>query len=116
MVDVLRHRGPDNSGFWVCEENGIALGHNRLSINDLSSSGNQPMQSSSKRYTIVFNGEIYNFNDLKNSLHRKKILVLIAHQTQKHSLNILNALDYLKLYLLVSECFLSPYGITISKH
>ena len=62
----LSHRGPDDDGIW-CSEN-IALGHKRLSIIDLSSAGHQPMISSCGRYVIVYNGEIYNFKELKKNL------------------------------------------------
>lgn len=68
MTNALRHRGPDASGLWTDVESQIALGHRRLSILDLSELGAQPMVSKSKRYTIVFNGEIYNFQDLKKDL------------------------------------------------
>ena len=66
MIAALVHRGPDADGVWIDE--GIALGHRRLSILDLSSAGAQPMQSSCERYVIVFNGEIYNHLDLRRDL------------------------------------------------
>ena len=68
MTNVLRHRGPDASGYWSSEMDKIYLGHRRLSIIDLSKSANQPMISRNDRYIIVFNGEIYNFKKLKNEL------------------------------------------------
>ena len=68
MVDTLRHRGPDDSGAWVDAEAGIALGHRRLSILDLSPEGHQPMRSACGRYVISFNGEIYNFGALRKEL------------------------------------------------
>ena len=64
MTATLHHRGPDDSGIWVDAEGGIALGHRRLSIIDLSSQGHQPMQSACGRYIISYNGEIYNFKSL----------------------------------------------------
>ncbi|MDB6175439.1 MAG: hypothetical protein JWL59_4750 [Chthoniobacteraceae bacterium] len=68
MTDTLSHRGPDDSGVWVDAQVGIALGFRRLSIMDLSPAGHQPMLSSSARYVIVFNGEIYNFAELRTVL------------------------------------------------
>ncbi len=68
MASLLRHRGPDDSGVWVDRESGLALGHRRLSIIDLSPTGHQPMCSVCERYVIVFNGEIYNFQELRTEL------------------------------------------------
>ena len=68
MTSKLIHRGPDDAGIWLNPEHGIALGHRRLSIQDLSSSGHQPMESSSGRYIIVYNGEIYNFRKIQKEL------------------------------------------------
>ena len=68
MASKLIHRGPDDSGTWENHEQGIALGHRRLSIQDLTSSGHQPMESSSGRYIVAYNGEIYNFKILKAEL------------------------------------------------
>jgi len=68
MMDPIYHRGPDDSGLWVCPENGIALGHRRLSIIDLSLEGHQPMHSASGRYVVVFNGEIYNYKCIRQEL------------------------------------------------
>lgn len=68
MIAPLQHRGPDSSGIWFNENDGVLLGHRRLSIQDLSTSGHQPMISSSGRYCIAYNGEIYNFCELRNEL------------------------------------------------
>ncbi len=68
MTDALVHRGPDDSGAWLDPEVGIALGHRRLSILDLSPLGHQPMRSEDGRFQMVFNGEIYNFAELRRDL------------------------------------------------
>ncbi len=65
---TLSHRGPDNDGIWT--DDIIALGHRRLSIIDLSADGNQPFFSTNKRYVIVYNGELYNYKELKLELQR----------------------------------------------
>lgn len=68
MTDVLGHRGPDRSGTWIESQAGLALGHRRLSIMDLSSAGDQPMVSACGRYHMVFNGEIYNHTAIRRDL------------------------------------------------
>jgi asparagine synthase (glutamine-hydrolysing) len=68
MRDTLQHRGPDNAGFWKSPDSAIMLGHRRLSIIDLSPAGHQPMTDAGGCYTIVFNGEIYNYRDLLDEL------------------------------------------------
>lgn len=68
MVATLYHRGPDDEGTWIDESAGVALGHRRLAILDLSPAGHQPMVSACGRYVLVFNGEIYNHLDLRQLL------------------------------------------------
>lgn len=68
MRDAIRHRGPDDAGLWLDPEAGVALGHRRLSILDPSPAGHQPMVSAKGGLVLVFNGEIYNFSDLRNRL------------------------------------------------
>lgn len=68
MAEAIIHRGPDSYGAWHDAEAGIALAHRRLSIQDLSAAGAQPMVSACGRYFIAFNGEIYNHLDLRKSL------------------------------------------------
>ena len=66
MMDRIAHRGPDSAGAWTSGP--VALGHLRLAIVDLSPAGHQPMQSGSGRYTLVFNGEIYNHQEIRREL------------------------------------------------
>ncbi|MFL5753967.1 MAG: asparagine synthase (glutamine-hydrolyzing) [Bacteroidia bacterium] len=66
MTDALAHRGPDADGYFM--ENAVGLGHRRLSILDLREVANQPMHSQNDRYVIVYNGEVYNFNEIANEL------------------------------------------------
>jgi len=70
MIATLRHRGPDDQGVWADPSTGVSLGHRRLAIQDLSSEGHQPMQSADGRYILAYNGEIYNFHDIKSELER----------------------------------------------
>lgn len=79
MANTMGHRGPDDHGVWVDEHQGLAFGHRRLSIQDLSSAGHQPMHSESGRSVIVFNGEIYNFHDIAHKLRQK------GHKLRGHS-------------------------------
>ena len=65
----LSHRGPDDNGIFFDHSNNLALGHNRLSIIDLSNQAHQPMMDESKSYVVVFNGEIYNFKQLYKSFN-----------------------------------------------
>jgi asparagine synthase (glutamine-hydrolysing) len=68
MTDSIRHRGPDDSGTWIDQEYGVALGFRRLAILDLSLTGHQPMLSANERYVMIFNGEVYNYAELKSEL------------------------------------------------
>jgi len=70
MVNTLYQRGPDEVGSWVHEGAGIALGHRRLSILDLSPEGHQPMACHCGRYVVTFNGEIYNYRALRHDLEQ----------------------------------------------
>jgi len=79
MSAVLANRGPDDHGVWSDETSGVALGHRRLSIIDLSEHGHQPMHSACGRFVTVFNGEIYNFRELS------KILAEAGHVFRGHS-------------------------------
>jgi len=79
MTQTLSHRGPDDSGIWTDSERGVALGHRRLAIIDISPEGHQPMQSAENRYVLVFNGEIYNFLLLRRELEQ------LGHRFRGHS-------------------------------
>ena len=67
-LELIHHRGPDKTGEVFDDENNIALGHKRLSIIDLSDRASQPMSSYDGQYKIIFNGEIYNFKEIRNEL------------------------------------------------
>lgn len=71
ITRCLSHRGPDDQGLWFQHEHGVGFGHRRLSILDLSPEGHQPMHSPSRRYTIIFNGEVYNFAEMQRELKHK---------------------------------------------
>lgn len=71
MAASLTHRGPDDSGVWVDETTGLALGHRRLAVIDLSPTGRQPMTDAQGRYVMVYNGEVYNFPTLKRELQQQ---------------------------------------------
>ena len=84
MLEVQQHRGPDATEQW--HDTFCSLGHNRLSIIDLSSEANQPMKSSCGRYVVVFNGEIYNYLEIK-----KELAPFFSFQTQSDTEVLLNA-------------------------
>ncbi len=71
MADLIKHRGPDAEGFFRSKEDDVHLGHKRLSIIDLSKNANQPFYNEAHDICLVFNGEIYNFKELRNALQQK---------------------------------------------
>src|SRR5438128_1129544 len=80
MTDSLLHRGPDSSGFW--ERGHASLGHRRLKIIDLSDRAAQPMQTSDGRFVIVYNGELYNYKDLRRTLEARGVRFRSASDTE----------------------------------
>ena len=66
----IKSRGPDFTGKWINKKKNFATSHNRLSIIDVSSNGNQPMHSQNEKYTIVYNGELYNFLEIKEKIFK----------------------------------------------
>ena len=79
ICSTLEHRGPDASGIFIDSDSGFALGHKRLTIIDLTSEADQPMESQDTSLSIVYNGEIYNYRDLRNSLEH------LGHSFRTHS-------------------------------
>ena len=71
MTDCLYNRGPDDKGLWIDKKNCIAFGHRRLSILELTKLGKQPMFSKNKRFVISYNGEIYNYLEIKEELKKE---------------------------------------------
>ena len=79
MSKTIAHRGPDDSGVWVDGNAGIALSHRRLSILELSAAGHQPMISASGRYVLIFNGEIYNYRDIRKDIEVSGVVSWRGH-------------------------------------
>lgn len=107
MTDIIRHRGPDGEGQWISETGNIGLGHRRLSIIDLSHNADQPMHYLG-RYTIVFNGEIYNYVELKITLLKQgykfrtesdtEVLMALYHRDKENCLALLDGMFAFVIY------------------
>jgi len=107
MMASVKHRGPDDEGVFLNKENSTAFGHVRLSIIDLAS-GQQPMRSADDRYTIVFNGEIYNYIELKKDLEKKghtfrtssdtEVLIALYQEYGKTMVDYLNGMFAFAIY------------------
>lgn len=102
MAQRLHHRGPDAKGFYT--EPGVGLAHARLSIIDLSQSANQPMISQNERYVIIFNGEVYNFDELRREYH-------LQCKTNSDTEVILEL--FAKIGIEAVECFNGMFSIAI---
>ena len=117
MLDKQKHRGPDAKDFWNGNE--ACFGHNRLSIIDLNSNANQPMVSNEGRYVIVFNGEIYNYKELKNTLKNysfktqsdTEVLLALYIQKGKEMLNELNGMFSFAIWDRTLEGFLISFTL-----
>jgi asparagine synthase (glutamine-hydrolysing) len=90
FTNSLSHRGPDDGSYWIDDSGFLGLGHRRLSILDLSASGNQPMRYANNRYKIIYNGEVFNFLELKKELEKKNYHFTTTSDTEV----MLAAYDY----------------------
>ena len=107
MTDVIAHRGPDGEGHWISDNGQVALGHRRLSIIDLSHAADQPMHYAG-RYSMVFNGEIYNYIELKETLVKQgytftthsdtEVLLALYHQHKEACLQMLDGMFSFVIY------------------
>jgi asparagine synthase (glutamine-hydrolysing) len=107
MTGALTHRGPDTSGVWTDDVAGVALGHRRLSIIDLSPAGDQPMTSADGRWTMVYNGELYNTETLRTQLPQRSyrghsdtavLLETIACRGVEHAVTAANGMFALAVW------------------
>ena len=92
MNSAISHRGPDNNGTWSNKDLGLVLGHQRLSIIDLSKTGNQPMRSNSGRYILTYNGEIYNHLKIREELEKNNSNLIWKGYSDTETL--LEAIDF----------------------
>ena len=107
MTDIIAHRGPDGEGHWISANGAVGLGHRRLSIIDLSNEADQPMHYLG-RYTIVFNGEIYNYKELKQILLAQgytfktssdtEVLIALYHRDKEKCLQLLDGMFAFVIY------------------
>ena len=96
IINIQKLRGPDGNGIWESACKKVTFGHNRLSIIDLSKNANQPLKSYDENFVITFNGEIYNYKQIKAELLQKKIKFKSNSDTEV----ILEAYKYWKLEFL----------------
>ena len=112
MMDAIAHRGPDGEGFY--HDNFIGLGHRRLAVIDLSPAGHQPMISQDQQVVLSYNGEIYNFQELRQELESRRY----EFHSQTDSEVVLNAWvewgpDCVYRF---NGMFPSLYGINVNSH
>jgi asparagine synthase (glutamine-hydrolysing) len=109
MKDALKHRGPDDDGLWHSNFEGVSavLGHTRLAVLDLTYSGHQPMWDLKKRYCIVYNGEVYNYKELRDGLEKKGFIF----KTQTDTEVVLNT--YIKYGIDCLNIFNGMYSFAI---
>lgn len=100
MIDSIAHRGPDSTGTWFDSSAGVALGHRRLAIVDLTETGSQPMQSLSGRYVIVLNGEIYNHMECRSELASTGVVWRGASDTE----TLLAGIDAWGIDIAIKKC------------
>ena len=99
MISSISHRGPERNDLW--ENKHVSLAHARLSIIGLGSSGNQPVISPSGRFTILFNGEIYNHLDIRNYINKKFINYIWKSTSDAET--IAHAIDFFDIKILLSK-------------
>lgn len=102
MTDSIAHRGPDGEGLWINQKGNMGLGHRRLAIIDLSDGGRQPMHFADGRYTIIYNGEIYNYIELREQLKSQgykfhtesdtEVLLALYDSKKENCLNLLDGM------------------------
>jgi asparagine synthase (glutamine-hydrolysing) len=107
MMNSIAHRGPDGEGLWLSTDATVAMGHRRLSVLDLSAVGRQPIEFAD-RYTMVFNGEIYNYLELREELERKgysfcgngdtEVLIALYHEKGEDALSFLDGMFAFSVY------------------
>ena len=124
LCDDMVRRGPDNKGLWISKNKNVGLGHNRLSIIDLNQRSNQPMCSKDNNYIISFNGEIYNYKELKTYLHKfnvkfntksdTEVILKLYELKGPKMLNMLRGMFSIAIWDQKKEIFFlarDPYGI-----
>lgn len=103
LLSSLKHRGPDSNGTWVSSDSKISLAHTRLAIIDITSCGHQPMISFSGRYVITFNGEIYNYKEIKKELEINKSFK-IKWKSNTDTEVLLEAIEFFGLEETLNKC------------